>query len=226
MSNQSNGNASTNSSTGRGRNCAQNNAITVAITGASGAPYALRLLQQLAQAYDRIYLIVSAPARMVIATECALNLPENTELLGARLCAHLAIPDTCIEVLARDNWFAPVASGSSAPRQMVVCPCSTGTLSAIACGASDNLIERAADVVLKERGQLILVPRETPFNDIHLENMLKLSRMGAVIMPAAPGFYQQPQSVDDLVNFIVARILDHLGVEHHLLPRWGYGNAE
>jgi 4-hydroxy-3-polyprenylbenzoate decarboxylase len=128
-------------------------------------------------------------------------------------------------VVARDNWFSPVASGSSAPKQMIVCPCSTGTLSAIAIGASDNLIERAADVVIKEKGQLILVPRETPLNAIHLENMLKLSRLGVTIMPASPGFYQAAKSVDDLVVFMVARLLDHLAVEHSLLPRWGYANS-
>ncbi len=106
---------------------------------------------------------------------------------------------------------------------MVVCPCSTGTLSAIAVGASDNLLERAADVVIKEKGQLILVPRETPFSAIHLENMLKLAQLGVTIMPAAPGFYHNPKSVEDLVDFMVARILDHLGVPQALAPRWGYG---
>lgn len=118
--------------------------------------------------------------------------------------------------------MAPVASGSSAPRAMVVCPCSTGSLSAIATGASDNLIERAADVMIKEKRQLILVPREMPFSAIHLEHMLKLAQLGVTIMPANPGFYNQPQSVDDLVNFVVARILDHLNVEQDLVKRWGY----
>jgi len=113
-------------------------------------------------------------------------------------------------VLARDNWMSPVASGSSAPKQMIVCPCSTGTLSAIANGASDNLLERAADVVIKEKGQLILVPREMPYSAIHLENMLKLARLNVTIMPASPGFYQQPKTVEDLVDFVVAS--------------WGYTN--
>ena len=117
--------------------------------------------------------------------------------------------------------MAAVASGSGAPSSMVVCPASTGTLSAIACGASNNLIERAADVALKERRQLILVPREMPLSAIHLQHMLSLTQMGATIMPASPGFYRQPQSVADLVDFVVARILDHLGVEQTLLPRWG-----
>lgn len=121
--------------------------------------------------------------------------------------------------------MAPVASGSGAPSSLVICPCSTGTLSAIACGASDNLIERAADVALKERRTLILVPRESPYSTIHLENMLKLSQMGAVIVPASPGFYHRPENVADLVDFVVARVLNQLGIEHSLLPRWGESRA-
>lgn len=130
-----------------------------------------------------------------------------------------------LRVYGKEDWFSPVASGSAAPKTMVVCPCSTGTLSAIAQGASDNLLERAADVVIKERGQLILVARETPLSAIHLENMLKLARLGVTIMPAAPGFYHEPQSIDDLVDFMVARVLDHIGLEQGLVPRWGYGKA-
>ena len=124
-------------------------------------------------------------------------------------------------MFGKQDWMSPVASGSGAPSAMVVCPCSTGTLSAIACGASNNLIERAADVALKERRQLILVPRESPYSTIHLENMLRLSQMGAVILPASPGFYHQPQSIDDLVDFVVARILNQLGIVQELLKRWG-----
>jgi len=201
-------------------------AITVALTGASGAPYALRLLQCLASHYDKIYVLISAPARVVLATESNLNLPEASRECQTRLQQHLNLSEDKLEVLARDNWFSAVASGSSAPKQMVVCPCSTGTLSAIAIGASDNLIERAADVVIKEKGQLILVPRETPLSAIHLENMLKLARLGVTLLPAAPGFYHQPQSIDDLVDFVVARILDHLGVAQALAPQWGYGGDE
>jgi len=158
--------------------------LTLAITGASGAPYALRLLACLLQAGVQVHLLLSDAARVVLATE-----------LGA--------------------------SGSAAPKQMVVLPCSMGTLSAIAHGASDNLIERAADVVIKEKGQLILVPRETPYSSLHLENMLKLSRLGVTILPASPGFYHQPASVQDLVDFVVARLLDHLGLPQELMTPWG-----
>lgn len=201
-------------------------AITLAITGASGAPYALRLLQCLAAHYQTIHVLISAPARVVLATESQLTLPDNTREQQIRLAEHLQIPAEKLDVLARDNWMSAVASGSSAPKQMVVCPCSTGTLSAIAHGASDNLIERAADVVLKEKGQLILVPRETPYSVIHLDNMLTLARLGATILPASPGFYQQPKQLDDLVDFVVARILDHLAIEQRLMPRWGYRPAQ
>lgn len=196
--------------------------ITLAITGASGAPYALKLLQELANHYDRVYLMLSSAARVVLATECDIKVNKAPSVVEKELAKQLNLPEGFVEAFSNDNWMSPVASGSSAPKQMIVCPCSTGTLSAIANGASDNLIERAADVVLKERGQLILVPRETPYNTIHLQNMTRLSEMGTTIMPASPGFYNQPQSVEDLVDFMVARILDHLDVEHMLGHRWGY----
>lgn len=199
--------------------------VTVAFSGASGAPYSMRLLEALVAADRQIYLMISSAAKVVFKTESNIHIPSSpdgasgffTELLGAK--------EDQLKVYGKDQWFSPVASGSAAPKQMVICPCSTGTISAVACGASDNLIERAADVVLKERGQLILVPRETPYNSIHLENMLKLSQMGAVIMPASPGFYHHPQSIDDLVDFMVARILDHLGIEQQLAPKWGYSKS-
>jgi len=129
--------------------------------------------------------------------------------------------DGQIEVFSREDWNAPIASGSSAADAMAICPCTVGTLGAIAAGLADNLIERAADVMLKERRPLVLVPRETPLSAIHLENMLKLARAGAVILPPTPGFYTKPQTVDDIVDFVVARVLDHLGVGHTLVPRWG-----
>lgn len=197
-------------------------AITLAFTGASGAPYGLRLLECLLAADYRVYLLISSAARVVLATEHGLKLPSGTETAKAALVEHLHCDASQLVVCGKEEWFSPVASGSAAPKQMVVCPCSAGSVAAIAHGMSDNLIERAADVVMKERGQLVLVVRETPFSTLHLENMLKLSQMGVTIMPAAPGFYHQPQSIEDLVDFMVARILDHLGVEQGLVPRWGY----
>ncbi|PAR20751.1 UbiX family flavin prenyltransferase [Vibrio tarriae] len=199
-----------------------NRTITLAWTGASGAPYGLRLLQCLLAADYQVYLLISSAARVVLATEHGLKLPANPEAAQAALVEHLGCGSDKLVVCGKEDWFSPVASGSAAPKQMVVCPCSAGSVAAIAHGMSDNLIERAADVVLKERGQLLLVVRETPFSTLHLENMLKLSHMGVTIMPAAPGFYHQPQSIDDLVDFMVARILDHLGIEQALVPRWGY----
>lgn len=196
--------------------------ITLAFTGASGAPYGLRLLECLLAADYQVYLLISSAARVVLATEHGLKLPSGPEAAKAALVEHLHCDVDKLIVCGKEDWFSPVASGSAAPKQMVVCPCSAGSVAAIAHGMSDNLIERAADVVMKERGQLLLVVRETPFSTLHLENMLKLSQMGVTIMPAAPGFYHQPQSIEDLVDFMVARILDHLGVEQGLVPRWGY----
>ena len=195
--------------------------ITLAVTGASGAQYGLRLLELLVAADHRVYLLISKAAQMVIATETNVELPSHGSKLEAALAERYRATDGQIRVFAKEEWTAPVASGSNAPRAMVICPCSTGTLSAVARGGCDNLIERAADVMLKERRQLILVPREAPYSTIHLQNMLTLSQMGAVILPASPGFYHQPQSVDDMVDFVVARILDQLQVEQTLVPRWG-----
>ncbi|WP_339141621.1 flavin prenyltransferase UbiX [Pseudoalteromonas galatheae] len=200
-----------------------NGPITLAFSGASGAPYGLRLLEVLVSLNYQVYVLISSAARVVLDTESNLKLSGNEQKATEQLQALFCAKDKQVQVFGKDNWFSPVASGSAAPKQMVVCPCSAGSVSAIALGASDNLLERAADVVIKERGQLILVPRETPFSPIHLENMLKLSRLGVTIMPAAPGFYHQPQSIDDLVDFMVARILDHLNIEHTLAKRWGYG---
>jgi len=197
--------------------------ITLAITGASGAPYALRLLELLVKADYQVYVLISSAAKVVFATEEQLQLPSGRDAQAAFFTERFAAQPEQIIVCGKDEWFSPVASGSAAPKQMIICPCSTGTLSAVAMGASDNLIERGADVVLKERGQLILMPREMPFSSIHLENMLKLSNMGATIMPAAPGFYHEPQSIGDLVDFVVARILDHVGVSQDIMQRWGYG---
>ena len=196
--------------------------ITVAFTGASGAPYGLKLVQTLIQADHQVFLLMSSAARVVFATENDLKIPANPEAATAFFTEYFGAQAEQLKVFGKDEWFSPVASGSAAPKQMVVCPCSTGTLSAIATGKSDNLIERGADVVLKERGQLILVPREMPLSSIHLEHMLKLSNLDVTIMPAAPGFYHKPESIEDLVDFVVARILDHLGIDQKLASRWGY----
>lgn len=195
--------------------------VTLAVTGASGAQYALRLLECLVQADVQVLFLISQAAQLVVATETELQLPPKPQALEQFLTERYNAKPGQIRVYGKQDWMAPVASGSGAPSAMVVCPCSTGTLSAIANGASNNLIERAADVALKERRQLILVPRESPYSTIHLENMLKLSRMGAVILPASPGFYHRPESINDLVDFVVARILNQLGFEQTLLPRWG-----
>ncbi len=196
--------------------------ITLAFTGASGAPYGLRLLQCLVAADYQVFLLISSAAKVVLATEEDMQVPGQPDAASKFFSEYCDAKPEQIQVFGKDQWFSPVASGSAAPKQMVVCPCSTGSLSAIATGKSDNLIERAADVVIKERGQLILVPREMPLSTIHLENMLKLSQMGVTIMPASPGYYHQPKSIQDLVDFVVARVLDHLNIEQSIMPRWGY----
>jgi len=195
--------------------------ITLAITGASGVQYGLRLLQCLLEAEEEVCLLLSPAAQVVLATETVLKLPSRPEQLQAFFSEHFRATEDQLQVFGKEQWMAPIASGSNASRAMVVCPCSSATLSAIAHGTSGDLIERAADVILKEQNQLILVTREMPLSTIHLKNMLSLSRMGVTIMPASPGFYHKPGSVDDLINFVVARILDHLEVQHALLPRWG-----
>jgi 4-hydroxy-3-polyprenylbenzoate decarboxylase len=196
--------------------------ITIAITGASGASYALRLIECLVAANFQIYLLCSSAGRIVLDTEVNVKLPASPDGAAKELTKKFNGKDEQIKVFGKEQWFSPVASGSAAPKQMVVCPCSVGTLAAISQGMSDNLIERAADVVIKERGQLILVVRESPFSTIHLTNMLSLSQHGVTIMPAAPGFYHQPKSINDLVDFMVGRVLDHLGVDQKIMPRWGY----
>jgi 4-hydroxy-3-polyprenylbenzoate decarboxylase len=196
--------------------------ITIGITGASGTPYAVELIKQLINNNIQVFVIISAAARVVFKTEADIDVPGHPQKATEFFTDFFNAKSQQITVFGKDEWFSPVASGSAAPKQMVVIPCSTGTLSSIAVGASDNLLERAADVVIKERGQLIIVPRETPFSSIHLENMLKLSNLGVTIMPAAPGFYHQPKSIEDLVQFMVARVLDHLQINQQIVPRWGY----
>lgn len=199
--------------------------ITLALTGASGMPYAMRLLEELLAGGHRVYLVYSQAAQFVAAQEMALTLPAKTNEAARLLGERFGAAPGQLTVYAREDWNAPIASGSGAADAMVVCPCTMGTLAAIANGLSDNLIERAADVMLKEGRKLILVPRETPFSAIHLENMLKLSRLGAVMLAPNPGFYHLPQSIDELVDFIVAKILDQLGIAHGLVERWGSAAA-
>ncbi len=196
------------------------------MSGASGAPYGLRLLEQLVTRGRPVYLLISRAARLVIAAESDLEIPAAPEAATTWFSNRFSLPPGVLQVFGTEQWSAPVASGSSPPAAMVICPCSMGMVSAIANGASDNLMERAADVMIKERRPLILVPRESPFSAIHLENMLKLARLGVTILPANPGFYHRPRSVQELVDHVVGRILDHLQIGHDLVPRWGYGDGE
>jgi flavin prenyltransferase len=195
--------------------------ITLALSGASGLGYGLRLLECLLEAAAHVNVVTTQAAHVVAAQELKLTLPSRAADLEGWLNDRYPNARQRLRVFSREDWFAPMASGSGAGDAMVVCPCSMGTLAAIAQGLSDNLIERAADVMIKENRQLILVPRETPFSALHLENMLKLARLGVTILPANPGFYHHPRQIQDLVDFIVARILDQLGVAHQLMPRWG-----
>lgn len=197
------------------------NTVTLALSGASGLAYGLRLLECLLAADLRVYLLVSQAAHIVAKQELGVALPARAGDLEKQLSEGLNARDGQLRVFGREDWNAPVASGSNPADAMVVCPCSMGTLAAIAHGLSDNLIERAADVMLKEQKKLILVPRETPFSTLHLENMLALARMNAVILPANPGFYHHPESIEAIIDFIVARVLDQLGVGHDLMARWG-----
>jgi len=195
--------------------------ITLAFTGASGMPYGLRLLECLLKSDQRVHLVYSQAAQIVAKQEINLVLPTRPQDAERALTERLGQFGGELRVFGRDDWYAPMASGSNPGDAMVVCPCTMGTLGKIAAGISDDLIARAADVMLKEKRTLILAPREMPFSVIHLENMLKLARAGAIIMPPNPGFYHQPASVQDMVDFVVSRILDHLGVGNSLLPRWG-----
>lgn len=198
-----------------------NRPLVVAITGASGAPYAVRLLEALVAAERPIQLIVSSHGLRLLRTETDVNsLDALRDHVGATAW------DAYVTTFDDGDRGAPPASGSALSAGMVVCPCSMGTLSAIAMGSSRSLVERAADVALKERRKLVLVTRETPLSEIHLENMLRVTRAGALVMPAAPGFYHRPSSIDDLVNFVVARVLDHLDVPHSIAKRWGGEDEE
>jgi 4-hydroxy-3-polyprenylbenzoate decarboxylase len=192
--------------------------VVVAITGASGALYALKLLQSLIDARRSMWLIVSEHGKRLLSTETDVSdVPAMRSHFGAKAW------DGLVTVFDDDDRGASPASGSARTSGMVICPCSMGTLSAIAAGSSRSLVERAADVALKERRKLVLVTRETPLSEIHLRNMLRVTRSGAVVLPASPGFYHRPAAIDDLVSFVVARVLDQLGVEHQLARRWSSG---
>ena len=195
--------------------------ISLAITGASGVQYGFRLLEILLQKNHTVYLMVSKAAQVVIGMETDMALPGRCNDMQKFLINKFDCDANQLHVFGEDEWTAPTASGGGQVDAMVVCPCSMGALSAIATGASNNLIERSADVMLKESRKLILVPRETPYSAIHLENMLKLSRMGTVMLCANPGFYNKAETIGDLIDFVVAKILDQLNVPHQLQPRWG-----
>lgn len=195
--------------------------ITLALTGASGMPYGIRLLELLLREGKQVYLLYSKAAQIVAQQEMNLLLSSSARETEGFFTQRYQIPDGQLRVYGREEWFAPVASGSNPADAMVVCPCTMGTLASIAAGMSQNLIERAADVMMKENRPLIIVPREMPFSAIHLENMLKLVRCGAIMLPANPAFYHHPQTVQAMVDFVVARILDHLQIKHSLIPRWG-----
>ena len=195
--------------------------VCVGLTGASGLIYGLRLIEELLAAGVRVWVLYTKAAVIVAHQELELEWSARPEELQAWFLAHYPTRAGQLKVFGREAWFAPVASGSYPADAMVVVPCTMGALAAIAQGMSDNLLERAADVMLKERRKLILVPREMPFSLIHLENMTRLAQAGATIMPPNPGFYHHPQAIGDLVDFVVARLLDHLGVKHRLLARWG-----
>jgi len=200
--------------------------IALAWTGASGMAYGLRLLECLLQSGCRVELLVSSAARIVARQELDLALPSGTAELAEVLGARFAVQPGQLVAYGKEEWFAPLASGSNPADAMIVCPCTMGTLAAIAQGLADNLIERAADVMLKEKRPLILVPRETPFSLIHLRNMTRLAEAGATLLPANPGFYHRPQTVEAVVDFVVARVLDQIGVPHGLMQRWGEPGEE
>jgi flavin prenyltransferase len=195
--------------------------ITLALTGASGMAYGIRLLECLLRAGCQVDLLLSQAARIVAKQELDLQLPRGNAELATYFDLRFAGHSGKLAAYGKEEWFAPAASGSNPAAAMVICPCTMGSLAAIAHGLADNLIERAADVILKEKRPLILVARETPFSLIHLRNMTALAEAGATILPANPGFYHRPQNVEQVIDFIVARVLDQLGIAHDLLPRWG-----
>lgn len=199
----------------------ENKQIALALTGASGAPYSQRLLDVLLGQGITVHLMISAAARIVFSDELDWKLPARAGDVQKMLVEAFQCDSELLKVYGEQQWSSPLASGSHKVDTMIVCPCTMGTLSSIAIGSSDNLINRAADVMIKEDRKLILVPREAPFSAIHLENMLKLARLGVCILPPNPGFYFKPTQLSDIVDFVVARILDQAKIEHNLQPRWG-----
>jgi len=191
------------------------------MTGASGIQYGLRLIECLIAADASVYVLMTKASRICMGMDTDLPVPARTRDVTEQFSARYGAKPGQLRAFGQEEWTAPVASGSGVPDAMVVCPCTTGTLASMAAGTCNNLLERAADVVLKEGRQLVVMPREMPFSTIHLENMLTLARAGAIIMPPNPAFYQLPKSVDDLVDFVVARVLDRLGIPQTLMPRWG-----
>ncbi len=195
--------------------------IVLGITGASGVVYGLNLCRALLEAHYSVTVLISRTGFDVLRHEAGLHWRDEEKGVEACLKEAFSFAGERIHFHAEDNFMAPIASGSSAPDAMVICPCSMGCLSRIACGNSGTLLERCADVMLKECRPLVLVPRETPLNEIHLENMLRLSRAGARIVPAMPAFYHNPQTVDEIVNFVVGKVMDALGIGSDLFRRWG-----
>ena len=207
---------------------AQQQHVVVAISGASGACYALTLLRHLLASGCRVSLLASTAGRQVLRLELEdipLAWADDPAHMQRELEKYFALGPEQLRCYAEDDFMAPVASGSAGGDAMVIVPASMGMVGRLAAGVSNSLIERAADVTLKERRPLIVVPRETPFHTIHLRNLLTLSEAGAIVLPAMPAFYARPRSLQDIADFIAARILDQLGIEHHLVPRWGEDGA-
>lgn len=194
--------------------------IAVAITGASGAIYGIRLIEELLAAGNRVSLLISSSGFIVLKEELGIDWSGAEDAMNSTVRTYFKAEGDVLTYYAENNFFSPLASGSAAPEAMIVAPCSMGTLGRIAAGLSGNLLERAADVMLKEGKPLLLLPRETPLSAIHLENMLKLARFGVRIIPAMPGFYSHPQTVADMVNFVVGKLLDQLGIASDLFKRW------
>lgn len=195
--------------------------ICVAMTGASGIQYALRLIECLIDANCEVYVLMSKPAQIVMGMDTDIPVPSRTADVQKQFASMYGARAGQLKAFGQQEWTAPVASGSGAPDAMVICPCTTGTLASVAAGTCNSLLERAADVVIKEGRKLIVMPREMPFSLIHLENMQRLARAGVVIMPPNPAFYNRPKTIDELIDFVVARVMDQLEVKQTLMPRWG-----